>query len=201
MSRILKNTISARFWVGKLVILALASAAASSCRGGGGSSSDLRFLDLEGPVRAVSWTGGCGLTSGQWDFDADGALVRGVWTVSSRDSRGRIKAASACEYDSESGEEFFNRLEFRLDRKGRLAGAVDKSEVSSFVYKFERDPEGALLEVVVRDVSDSEGYVYTYSNYLRDSLGNWTQRRFTVTRGGKLTNSGLESRNIVYFNE
>jgi len=156
-------------------------------------------MDLEGPVRAVSWTGGCGLTSGQWDFDADGGLICGVWTVSSRDVRGRIKAASACECDSESGEEFFNSLAFSLDKQGRLAGAMDKSDISTFVYSFFRDEDGTLLETVVHESSDTVGYVYNYSNYVRDSLGNWTERRFTVTRGGKLTNSGIESRDIVYY--
>jgi len=203
MSRILKNTISARFSAGKrLLVLTLAFAAVLSCRGGGGYSSDLRFLDLEGPVRAVSWTGGCGLASGQWDFDTHGALVRGVWTVNARDMRGRIRTAWACECDPERREEFFfNSLEFSLDRSGRLQGAVDRSDIATFHYEFVRDDEGNLLEALVHESADSLGYVYSYGNYVRDSLGNWISRRFTVTHGGKLTNSGIESRDIVYFDE
>ena len=179
-----------------LAAILIASLAVLSCKRG-----DLPFFELHGKVRAVSWTGGSGLTSGQWDFAKDGKLERGTWEVEGRDARGRIRSAVFTEVDRDSREEFRAVLEFSLSRRGALASAINRNDFGEYEYILARDGDGQLVELSLRDMADSVYYIYNYSGYESDSRGNWTSRRFTVTCGGTVINSGTESRDIVYFDE
>lgn len=179
-----------------LAAVLIASLAVLSCKRG-----DLPFFELHGRVRAVSWTGGCALTSGQWDFAKDGKLERGAWEVDGRDSRGRIRSAVLRDIDRDSREEFKCALEFRLNRKGAIVSALNRNDFGEYEYLMERDGDGHLADLSLRDLSDSIPYIYSYSTYEFDSSGNWTSRRYTVSYCGNVINSGTESRDIVYYNE
>ena len=179
-----------------LAVIVIASLAVLSCKRG-----DLPFFELQGRVRAVSWTGGSGLTSGQWDFARDGKLERGTWQVDGRDARGRIRSAVFCDVDRDSREEFKASLEFNVSRKGALESAVNRNDFGEYEYVLSRGGDGQVTELALRDMADSVYYVYNYSGYECDDRGNWTSRRFTVYCGGTVVNSGLESRDIVYYDE
>ena len=184
-----------------LATIVLASLAAVACKRGG-VALDQPFFELQGRVRAVTWTGGTGLTSGQWDFSEDGKMVRGAWEVTGRDRlSGRIKSASLCEVDNDSREEFNVALEFTLDRGGNLLSALNRNDFGEYEYVLERGSDGRVSQTSVRDLEDSVAYIYNFSGYTCDSLGNWVSRRYTVTCEGKVVNSGAESRDIVYYDE
>lgn len=182
-----------------LATIVLASLAVVACKRGG-VALDLQFFELQGEVRAVSWTGGSGLTSGQWDFSREGEMIRGTWDVEKRDIRGRIKSARFSE--SDGVEEFNCSIEFTLDGNGAPVMAVNKNDFGTFEYVLVRNGlTGRLEELSLRDMADSVFYVYNYGDYACDSLGNWISRRFTVTCDGTVINSGAESRDIVYYDE
>ncbi|MBO4433862.1 MAG: hypothetical protein J5769_00220 [Bacteroidales bacterium] len=183
-----------------LAILILASLAVMSCKRGG-DALDLSFFELEGPVRAVSWTGGVGLTSGQWDFSREGALERGVWEVTGRDLHGRIRSASYVEVDGDTREEFHATLEFTLDKDGAPVSAINRNDFGEYEYLFVRQADKLLGELSLRDLADTVSYITGYHGYECDSLGNWTVRHYTVSCGGKVINSGTECRDIVYYDE
>ena len=161
------------------------------------------FFELEGRVKAVSWTGGSGLMSGQWSFSREGKLERGAWKVESRDLPGRIKSASYIEPGSDPREDtMVGHLEFSLDRNGAVRSVLNRNDFGEYGYEMERDIfSGRLSSLSLRDMADSLVYEFRYGNYVCDSLGNWTSRHFTVKCGGEAVNSGTESRIIVYYDE
>ena len=179
----------------RLGILILVSLALISCKGGG----DCSFLEVKGRVQAISWSGGNGLTSGQWDLTRRGKISQGPWDSIKRDARGHVKKASVWFSDHETGEEAVTEIEFRTNRRGRIVKAVNCCAGAEFEFLLERTRKGELATVQLQEKSGNATYVYNYGNYVYDSKGNWTERRFTVTCGGRVTNSGVESRDIVYY--
>ena len=178
------------------IFLVLASLAIVSC-GGGGITSDRAFLEVKGRVQAISWAGGSGLTSGQWDLSRRGKITLGPWDKIKHDSRGHIKKASVWYSDYESGDEALIELEFRTSGPGRIKKAAVRSAGSEVIYQLERTRKGELASVQMQNGPAT--YVYSYGNYVYDQKGNWTERRFTVSCGETVTNSGIESRIIVYY--
>ena len=177
----------------RLGILILVSLALISCKGGG----DRSFLEVKGRVQAVSWSGGSGLTSGQWDLTRRGKITRGPWDTMKRDARGHVRKATVLYQDHESGEELLSELGFKTSRRGRIREASVASTGTETRFRLERSCKGELLEAEVQEGSAT--YIYNYGNYVYDKKGNWTERHFTVSRDGKVTGSGIESRDIVYY--
>ena len=171
----------------------LVSLAMISCKGGG----DRSFLEVRGRVQAISWAGGTGLTSGQWNLSRRGKISQGPWDGMKRGGKGHIRKGRVRFFDHESGDECITETEFRTSRRGRIVKALRRCGDTKETYLLERTRKGELVSAQLK--SGTATYVYSYGSYVYDEKGNWTERHFTVSCGDKVTNSGVERRDIVYY--
>lgn len=142
--------------------------------------TDLSVFDLKGRVK------NCQVNYNTWEFDKNGTLIEKDVV---RDSKGRISKISI-----NALALFVTKYEY--DSNGRVAisfystSALGKSSESKSKWTYDR--KGQVIKEIVSFDNDNyvKEFLYTFSDYVYDSHGNWISRR---------KNGNIETRTIEYY--
>ncbi len=158
----------------------------------GSVTPDLGFHFLSGPVKSCKNAAGINIPfnrSGFWTGTYNDFLGPREFF---RDDYGRIVRET---YDSEK----YGQGEMTYTWNGNHVSTMVDENRNQAVY-FTYDSDGNLTTQLI--YNDGKETLFEYSNYRRDSHGNWTSRSFvrtTVEDGETKTLKGTQKRTITYY--
>ncbi len=159
----------------------------------GERTPDLGFHDLKGPVKSMSNQWGANVP-----FNTDGEWT-GTWHDKlgarsfDRDSRGRITVEHYSNSSNGPGEKVYSWS------GNNIVSMVDDNIGESVYYTYDANDNMETMSIN----KNGKEILYSFSNYRKDSHGNWTSRSFTCTTTDGYnvkTSSGRHKRSITYYN-